>query len=318
MMYSFDEIGLIPGIVSTVKHRGNTNPFTGENKLPLFVSPMTCILNKENIGLFENSEVIPILPVTPDLDARFEYRGWKAFSIVEVEHGLKNNLFLDTDKILIDCANGHMEYLFELVAKLKDKWPNITVMSGNIANPNTYLEYCKAKIDYVRVGIGGGSGCTTSVYTGFHASLPWLLEEIQSIKLKHKHLYPTKIVADGGISAVSKAIKALALGADYVMMGRYFAESEEACGKKVSENERMYYGQSSRSGQIDRFGEVKSIPEGIEYPIKIAHPLSYLTEKIKSYLRSAMSYAGAQNLEEFVGKVEYNLMSPIEFQSFIK
>jgi len=338
-MYSLDEIGLIPSEVSEVKSRGDVNPYVlspfGEKKLPIFVAPMTCILDASNIETFAKSKVEPILPVRGNLENRIKlygggiWKGWTAMTLQEFS--IFNSCDAPEDQhyyILIDVANGHMEELYTRIKDAKQEYgDNLTVMIGNIANPETYIECCSAGVDYVRVGIGGGSGCTTSVQTGIHASLPYLLEEIKEAKHWYNgstYKWRTKIVADGGVSTISRAIKCLALGADYVMMGRCFAQCEEACGElrppypDMLVKERRYYGQSSEKGQLDRFGKVKSNPEGTDYWIPVTTNLTEFTNKFEAALRSAMSYCNAFTLDEFIGKVSYEVMSPMEFNAFNK
>lgn len=361
-MYSLDEIGLIPAEVSTVKHRGDINPYVdaphGAKKLPIFVSPMTCIIDANNIEEFDDSLVEPIMPVIDsELDLRLQlpsggdWYGWTALTLDEFKH-IFNACNAPEDKkyyILIDVANGHMEELFSCVKDAKQEYgDNLTVMIGNIANPKTYIECCKARVDYVRVGIGGGSGCTTSVQTGIHTSMPYILEGIKDAKnYIHNHElsaefgmltynnpeikaikgFRTKVVADGGVNTIRRAIICLALGADYVMMGKAFAQCEEACGRilttydshsNIVKKERLYYGQSSVQGQIDRFGKVKSNPEGTDYMLPITTNLVEFTTKFEAALRSAMSYCNAHTLSEFIGKVKYEPMSSMEFNSFNK
>lgn len=339
MLYSLDEVGLIPAVKSEIRHRGEVTPFVqspfGGIKLPVFVAPMTCILNANNICEFSRSKFEPILPV---IDADVELRtqlpngsnwlGWTAMTLAEFKSTF-NACKADENRkhyILIDVANGHMAELFQVVKDAKQEYgDNLIVMIGNIANPNTYIECCKAGADYVRVGIGGGAGCTTSVQTGIHASIPYLLEGIKLAKLKLYSEgiveYKTKVVADGGINTIAKAIKCLALGADYVMMGKCFAECEEACGKTelvLGGKKRIYYGQSSKEGQLDRFGKVKSNPEGIAKWIPVTTNLNEFADKFEAALRSAMSYCGARTLNDFIGKVNYEYMTPSEFSAFIK
>ena len=341
MMYSLDEVGLIPAIISDVQHRGDVNPYVANSetpKLPIFVSPMTCIIDANNILIFNESKVEPILPVvSAPLDIRCQlpngsdWSGWTAVTLQEFGK-LFNQCTAPEDrkyKILIDVANGHMKELFTRVKDAKQEYGNnLTVMIGNIANPETYIECCKSFVDYVRVGIGGGSGCTTSVQTGIHTSMPYILKGIESAKFQ-MHLqgtieYRTKVVADGGVTNISRAIKCLALGADYVMMGRCFAQCEEACGElrppypDMLVKERRYYGQSSEKGQIDRFGKVKSNPEGTDYWIPVTTNLADFTTHFEAALRSAMSYCGAHTLDEFIGQVRYEVMSPLEFNAFNK
>ena len=357
MMYSLDEIGLIPAKVSDIKHRADINPFVkspfGGEKLPVFVAPMTCILSANNICEFSRSKVEPILPVvSADLELRVQlpndsnWRGWTAMTLDEFKHYFCACNAKEDRKyhILIDVANGHMKELFDVVKDAKQEYgKDLVVMIGNIANPETYIECCKARVDYVRVGIGGGSGCTTSVQTGIHASLPWLLKGIREEKNRINWIldnpmpyddkeileldgFRTKVVADGGINTIAKAIKCLALGADCVMMGQCFAQCKEGttCTTRGYTTdgemtlEHLYYGQSSKWGQLDRFGKIKSNPEGLAKWIPVTGTLQDFVNKFEAALRSAMSYCGAHNLEEFIGKVKYEYMSQAEFGAFIK
>lgn len=342
MMYSLDEIGLVPAVLSNVKHRGDVNPYVWtdceDNKLPIFVSPMTCIVNANNILTFDESKVEPILPVvSAPLELRrqlpngSDWDGWIAVTMQEFGMLFNNCKAPDNGhyKILIDTANGHMVELFQRVEDAKQEYgDNLKVMIGNLANPETYIECCRSYVDYVRVGIGGGSGCTTSVQTGIHTSMPYILEGIKYAKATldatSSVKFRTKVVADGGVTNVSRAIKCLALGADYVMMGRCFAQCEEACGELrppypgMLVRERRYYGQSSEKGQLDRFGKVKSNPEGTDYWIPVTTNLVEFTTRFEAALRSAMSYCNASTLDEFIGEVKYEVMSEAEFNAFNK
>lgn len=331
--------------------------------LPVFVAPMTCILSNENVCTFARGKVEPILPVTTDrqfprhLATGATWFGWTAVTLDEFKHYFCACNAQEGNKyhILIDVANGHMGELFSAVEDAKQEYgDNLVVMIGNIANPETYIECCKARVDYVRVGIGGGAGCTTSVQTGIHASMPWLLTEITRLKRlmsmyeestdSQKKLlgenmgwtfdkigsFRTKVVADGGINTVAKAIKCLALGADYVMMGKCFAECEEGSStgtikymdttgnRNVFVGHHLYYGQSSKEGQLDRFGKVKSNPEGLAKWIPIKYTLKEFTDKFEAALRSAMSYCNARTLNDFIGKVHYETMTHSEFDAYIK
>lgn len=352
MMYSFDEIGLIPAKKSSVRSRKDVNPFYPDGKLPIFVSPMTCITNIDNVRYF-NTKTNAILPIFNVEDGNsiasrllLCEKMWTSFTLNEFIENFILTEKRDTRRyVLIDCAQGHMETLYDNVEKAKSMYKNLTIMIGNIANPEAYLLCCKAGVDFVRLGIGGGSGCTTSVQTGFHASMPWLLKEINDYK---KNGFPvimqpggkrrlpmetclkdgkiktiTKIIADGGINTVDKAIKSLALGADYVMMGEIFAKCNEACGDvKIDEQVpcvlRHYYGQSSLFGQIDRFGYIKSHSEGTDKFVKVEYSYEEICDTIEAVLRSAMSYANAKNLYDFIGKVKWEPQTIGEFNSYNK
>lgn len=349
--YSLDEIGLRPAILSSIESRKQVNPYDENGKLPIFVSPMTCILDENNFKEFENSKAIPIMPVWHNIqrDKRLLEYSWTALTLDEfvtlfVEGNASN---LRHYNILIDVANGHMKKLYDYVKIAKEKYGDqLTVMIGNIANPKTYIECCKAGVDYVRIGIGGGSGCLSSVKTGMHSSLFYLLTTIRKMKYaityndktKVYNYYPhdipeslklftnmhlqeefygqslktiTKIVADGGVNTIGKAVKCLALGADYVMCGHMFATCFEA-----GHNE-YYYGQASNLGQMDRFGEIRTYEEGMKTPIERTQSLDDLLLEFENSLRSSMSYAGALTLNEF-RYTKYNILSKSEFESFNK
>lgn len=324
-MLSFDEIGLIPASISSISSRKNVDPFTEDGKLPIFVAPMTCIINNNNFKTFNGSRVIPIRPVCTIPGGNkvmlTHDNAWQAMTLDDFQSIFVDNRHIIQEyinyHILIDCASGAMQRVFDLVHTAKQHHSNLTVMTGNIANPKTYLKCCEAGIDYVRVGVGGGLGCLTSVLTGFHASLPWLITECNRLYWNDNCPFKTKIVADGGINSIDKAIKALALGADYVMMGMTFAKCREACGR-LQTGQKVYYGQSSVLGQIDRFGFVKGHIEGCVVNIEEEYTLKEYNEKFEEVLRSAMSYAASDTLNTFIGNVCYEEQSIHEFNCYNK
>ena len=333
-MYSLDEVGLFPAKVSHIDSRKDVNPFTKKGALPVFVAPMTCITRElSQLKLFNDNKFIPTLPIRFDntVDRAFNaFRGWTAVTLREFISTYANSTvklnYFHNYFVLIDTASGNMNKILEAVKKAKElHGDSLKVMIGNIANPETYLDCIEAGVDFVRVGIGGGNGCTTSVQTGIHVSLPYILQRIGDIKFYSKDKYKKypKIIADGGIDSIGKAVKALALGADYVMMGKMFAQCKEVAdcgtirfvGGKI---EVLYYGQSSEEGQLDRFGEIKSHPEGTSLWVPVTTTLKELSENFEAALRSAMSQCNAKTLEEFIGKVRYDYMTPAEFNSFNK
>lgn len=167
--------------------------------------------------------------------------------------------------------------------------------------------------------------CSTSVQTGIHASHHRLIEGIKQIQQEIKKYNPkcklTKTIADGGINTIDKAVKCLALGYDYVMMGKCFAQCEEACGEIQIRNGtkyRKYYGMASEQGQKDISGGVCKNPEGIESWITVNTTLKEFTEKFEASLKSAMSYTGAHNLNEFKTNTQWDIMSPEEFKAYYK
>lgn len=338
MQYSLNEICLLPSSKPTdITSRKQVNPYDKYGNLPIFVAPMTSVINEENFGKFQEANVIPILPRNCTETRGEWYKAWHAYSLQEFEQVVNSPRDYNGYKILIDVANGHMKKIYDLVKEAKSKWPEIVIMIGNIAHPDMYRECCVAGVDYVRVGIGGGSVCSTSVQCGIHASHQWMIEEIKKLECYWHQPVRTKIIADGGINTLDKAIKALAIGYDYVMMGKQFAQCVEACGEtreqvinwslptKVSscylpENtqlQRKYYGMASEQGQIDISGGVNKNPEGIETWVPVDTNLHDLTIRFEAALRSTMSYTGAHNLEEF-RNTRYDIQSSEEFKSYYK
>lgn len=172
--YGYNDVMLQPATVSYVEHRSECNPFKSVNilggeksMLPIFTAPMSTVVDDENADLFIKNSIIPIVPRNIPIEKRIEMlcNGyWVALSMTEFETYLTDKDIVYTNPIhtLIDVANGHMEKIFQVSKKAKEIHKNIEIMAGNIANPATYEKYCEAGIDYVRVGIGGGSGCIVS------------------------------------------------------------------------------------------------------------------------------------------------------------
>ena len=328
MMYSLDEVSIIPSTFTSVKSRKDIIT-TYTSKLPIFVAPMTCLVDFINFSSFEDSKIIPIFPVY-DINNKelFKQRltfiqqsKWVALTLNEFEDTFcRNKWNLDKENlfnICIDTANGHLHDIYVATKYAKKSFPNLAIRVGNIANPKTYDEICKNysdSVQFIRVGIGGGSGCTTSVQTGVHTSLPYLITEIN--KIKKSYANKPLVIADGGVNTIDRAIKCLALGADYVMMGSMFANCKEVDNYDEVKNE--YYGQSSIQGQLDRFGEIRSNPEGLEKIVEINTTLNEVCSKFDAALRSAMSYCNAKTLEEFIGKPKIEYQTLKEFENYMK
>ena len=256
MTYGYNDISIQPARRSYIEHRSECLT-KKDGHLPIFAAPMSTVISDKNYDIFNSNGIVPILPRNIDISIRDKYMKegkWVAYSLSEFEEIINACESFDTPAhILIDVANGNMTKIFTLSKKAKQKFgkDNIIIMSGNIANPATYKEYCKARIDYVRCGIGGGSGCITSSNVSIHYGVVNLLSEIYNIKkdiesyCKYEtceYQTVTKIIADGGIRNYSDVIKALALGADYVMIGSVFSKLIESCAITYGydKNNKMY------------------------------------------------------------------------------
>ena len=327
-MISLDEVTLIPASKSYIKSRSHCNPYIEDtDKLPIFIAPMTCLINNENYNNIRESKFIPILPVSYKYNDGSEvftkdFYEWQAISINSLKNIDEDTLPKNPSNILIDCANGNMDIIFETVVRIKSKLKdNISIMIGNIANPETYEQCILSGIDYVRVGIGGGGGCLTSVNTGIHCSLPWIIRECINVRKRYTNRKHPKIVADGGINSIDKIIKCLALGADYVMIGEMFARCYEACSP-INQSKgfiyREYYGQASTQGQIDRFGITKSYPEGTVKEVIVENSMNNLITAIEASLKSAMSYCNCSSLKDFINNRYVRIQSIDEYRAYYK
>ena len=247
MKYSYNDIMVVPAILSSIQHRAECNPYYKNGMLPLFTAPMDSVVNKDNFDLFEKNGIIPILPRTEELEDRLDYafKGkWAAFSLQEFEKWFTDETASKTDikkiRALIDIANGHVERLYALVRKSKAVFgTHIEVMVGNIANPDTYRVCAESQVDYVRCSVGTGAGCITCSNTAIGYPIASLISEIAEIKDEYikRGIYDKdslpKIIADGGIRNYNDIIKAIVLGADYVMCGSIFSKMLESASVKV-------------------------------------------------------------------------------------
>ena len=335
MLLSFNDICLVPSVISEIEHRSECSPYLDNGMLPLFTAPMTSVIDENNWKIFKENKINTIIPRSVSWETRLDLSDttFIAVSLFEFEELFKYVDFSDCRYICIDIANGHMKKLLDLCKKAKSIFGNrIQIMAGNIANPDTYLEYAKVGIDYVRCGIGGGSCCTTAANTSCTFPMVSLIREIFYIKsdilngykgkLENYKSVP-KIIADGGFSNFDQIIKALAIGADYVMLGKIFAMSEEACGEVVEKlttngKFRKYYGMSTKKAQVEISGEATKTAEGIETLVPIKYTLTGWSDNFISYLRSAMSYCNSRTLNEFKQNAHVEQISANSFQAYYK
>lgn len=346
MTYGLNDICLVPARISDIEHREQCNPYNADNMLPLFTAPMSSVINENNYQVFMDNKINTIIPRSVDLSTRYELmsKTFVALSLSEFETfaGLELGEIKEEEifYICVDIANGHMRKLIDLCKSVKQKYGgHVILMAGNIANPDTYIDYALAGINFVRVGIGGGSVCTTSANGGVHYAMASLIKEVvdrkweiekaikdaEAMRISHKYESLPFIVADGGFDNYDKIIKALALGADYVMVGKIFAQAEEACGKVIEHwvrgeyiaRDRVYYGMSTKKAQVETGSQKLKTAEGIEVTVPILYSLSGWCENFVHYLRSMMSYTNSFTLNDFKN-TEYRIVSPSEYLSYYK
>lgn len=204
--------------------------------------------------------------------------------------------------ICIDVAHGHHELVESATKTLKDTFGDtVTVIAGNVATAEAFKDLSDWGADAVRIGIGGGSICSTRIQTGH--GVPTL----QSV-LDCRDAADAAIIADGGIKTAGDIVKALAAGADMVMLGSMLAGTEEAPGDVFQSNDnkryKVYRGMASPEAQIAWRGMARSL-EGISTTIPYKGEVEHILHKLERNIKSGLSYTGARNLKEFRSKAKF-------------
>ncbi len=315
MKLDFDDLLIKPASITRVNSRDDVNPFYENGKLPLITAPMDTVISDSNIEIF-NQHFNICMPRKNDLSISNDYfysYGYDDFETVF------SNLEIPSDKkvyALIDIANGHMVKLHTIVTKYKEKYGDkLILMVGNVASPETFGILQEAGADYIRIGIGNGNGCLTTVQTGVGYPMASLIQECKEIQ------NTTKIVADGGFKNYADIIKALAIGADYVMLGSMLNKMFESAGQLYDstrlpalnneENKQLFLdgkifykdfrGMSTKSVQKHWGYKKYKTSEGVEVVRAVEYTYDKWVNNFIDYLKSAMSYCGAFSLNNFIG-----------------
>jgi len=360
--FDLNDIVLIPAEKSEINSRSECEVETSLNTLPLMASPMDTVVSENNYLTFIENKIIPCIPRGLSYKhLENDYLYFQSFGLKEIEDQLDyyykrvKRLFSSQDdvqkfftvnthehfyhfyhfpNVLIDIANGHMSKLIDIVKQIRTTFPDIQLMVGNVANPETFINLGLAGVQYIRCSIGTGQGCTTAANVSINYPLGSLISECY--KLRKSYNIDTKIVADGGMKNYSDIIKALALGADYVMIGSIFNKSIESAGFNylwgIKINNKMadllwrygfpiykkYRGMSTKSVQRS-WGKSKLVTsEGITKYQRVEYTLLQWVENFRDYLRSAMSYCNARTLNDFIGKAEYVFITDAARRRFEK
>lgn len=245
---NYDDITVVPERITTISSRKECNPYDEDGYLPIFASCMSSVVSMENAGDFNAARIRVVIPRSYSVDDRLNYLSTCEGNFVAFSLNEAKNLFIENYeetlnklgerkepyRICIDLANGHMKCLLDTCKEIKRLNGNkICIMTGNIANPETYRDYEEAGIDYARISIGTGNVCSTSSNTSVHFPVFTLLSMIYEIKQEING--KCKIIADGGIHGFRDVQKAL-IYADYVMIGSLFNKAMESAGKTTYGN----------------------------------------------------------------------------------
>ncbi len=210
----------------------------------------------------------------------------------------------NADFLVLDSAHGHSKGIIECVAKVKDAFPEAQIIAGNIATAEAARDLIKAGADAVKVGIGPGSICTTRVVSGI--GVPQITAIMNAASVACEMNIP--VIGDGGIKYSGDIVKAIAAGADVIMVGSLLAGCEESPGESEIYQGRqfkVYRGMGSlaamEKGSKDRYfqtGTKKLVPEGVEGRVPYKGPVSDTVYQLMGGLRSGMGYCGTATVED--------------------
>ncbi len=252
--------------------------------------PQAC---KDELGRLRVAGAVGVGPETKDRVAALVERG--------------------VDAVTVDSAHGHSANVMNTVAMLKESFPELAVIGGNVATEEGARDLIAAGADAVKVGIGPGSICTTRVVAG--AGVPQITAISEALRATREAGIP--LIADGGVKYSGDITKAIAAGADSVMIGSLFAGTEESPGSTVLYRGRTYKeyrgmgslgAMASRPGAGERYGirdEDDLVPQGIEGRVPYKGPLSAVVVQLVGGLRAGMGYCGVRTITDLQSKARF-------------
>ena len=210
--------------------------------------------------------------------------------------------------LCVDVAHGHHVLVKNAIAELRRRYKRrFHIMAGNVATLEAFNDLSDWGADSIRVGIGGGSICSTRIQTGH--GVPGLQSVINCAKSDRD----AKLVADGGIKTSGDIVKALAAGADFVMLGSMLAGTDETPGQLLTsvdgKSYKVYRGMASREAQVAWRGEANSL-EGISTTLPYKGSVVNILKEIRQNIRSGFSYSGAAKLDELHARAKFIVQTP--------
>ena len=315
---SFDDVLLEPKY-SEIKSRnevdiGNFLDDKTYLDLPVISSPMDTVTEDEMAWAIYDEGGLGVVhrynTVEEQVTLIKKRRGFKAAAIgVTGEYEERACALFDAGihYLCLDVAHGHHVLVKNALKTLRELFGDtVHLMAGNVATLEAFNDLADWGANSIRVGIGGGSICSTRINTGHGAPT------FQSIHDCSYSDRDAKIIADGGIKNSGDIVKALAAGADFVMLGSMLAGTDESPGEIFTSGNKkykVYRGMASRSAQMDWRGQSSS-PEGISTTIPYKGPVADILRDIGGNVRSGFSYTGARTLEEFQSNATFLSQTP--------
>lgn len=332
----FDDILLVPNPSSVVSRKDIDLSMSigyGNRKidlyLPIISSPMDTVTEFSmaiEIAKFGGLGIIHRYSRIEDQAAQVFEVSKKGYAVgASVPTSLKDSVipqvrslvYVGAKAVLVDTANGHNLAAVKTVSEIRREFPDLHIMAGNVSTWDGFLHLSQAGADSVRVGIGGGSCCTTRIQTGH--GMPTLASIMEIFEYQERLELPTSIIADGGIRNSGDIVKAFSAGADAVMLGSMLAGHEESPGNLIKENGKEYKvfrGMASSHAQKDWRGYSNG-EEGISTKIPFKGSVENTLNSIRYGLSSGCSYSGVERLEELSITSQYVKVSPLSIKESV-
>jgi IMP dehydrogenase len=247
-------------------------------------------------------------------DERGRLRVGAAVGVADWEERVESLVRAGVDLIAVDTAHGHSKNVIDVIGCIRRRYPDLDISGGNVATAEGTTALIQAGVNAVKVGVGPGSICTTRIVSG--VGVPQITAIGSCAKAAARYNVP--IIADGGIKYSGDITKALAAGADSVMIGSLFAGTEESPGEMILYQGRTYkayrgmgslgaMGQGSRDryGQTDVKESNKLVPEGVEGQVPYRGSLSFNIHQLVGGLRAGMGYLGAKDVATLRAKAKF-------------
>ncbi|WP_047264866.1 IMP dehydrogenase [Marinitoga sp. 1155] len=275
------------------------------------------IINEKNelIGLITIKDILSIIEhpdASRDEKGRLLVGG--AIGISDALERANALIKANVDVLVLDSAHGHSKNIIDTLKMLKKEFPKIPIIAGNIATKEGAYDLIKAGADALKVGIGPGSICTTRIVAGI--GVPQLTAILDVVSIAKKYNIP--VIADGGIRYSGDIVKALAAGANTVMLGSLFAGTDEAPGETIlyqGRKYKTYRGMGSisamKKGSKDRYFQEnitntdKLVPEGVEGMVPYKGKVKEVVYQLLGGLKSGMGYIGAKDIDDLHEKAEF-------------
>ena len=329
---TFDDVALVP-VYNNVASRTEPSLRTHlssnvEMRVPIVASNMDTVICPDLAKVCQDVGSVPIFHRFAKFEEKVKWLN--EFPGAFMSCGIRIGDVVEIDKLIdetplggvcFDIAHGHDSRLLDTIYKLKLAYPELEVIAGNVCTADGYRDLVNAGATAVKVGIGPGAACTTRMVTGFGVPQFTAIQDVAAAK---KRLY-VPIIADGGIRNSADIVKALAAGADSVMLGKLFALTNESAAPKRQPTKRegnvdvgfravasgpveaKYRGQASSDFQEEFFGATKdgTVPEGEAFWAPVSGPAVDVFQKLLAGVRSGMTYGGARTIEELQRKAEF-------------